>query len=281
MYDTIRASPFGLVARYITKDRLFTYPEERHGFQLPHNYASPSDRNSVHSLVPSIDSIDDKRKSEIPSEVPSERLNEVQRPSEHTKLEDRTTNLDVDIEKKQVLEPQPSNPGLIIVTWYSDDDQENPLNWKKWKKVWVGTVILLYTLSVYISASLYTAAIPTMQEKWSLGTVAVSVGLSIYVIGYGLGPLIMSPLSEIPQIGRNPPYIICFAIFVILCVPIALVDNFAGMLVLRFLMGLFGSPALASGGASFGDFCGPMLLPYAIALWAGGASAGPVRLPSA
>lgn len=113
------------------------------------------------------------------------------------------------------------------------------------------------------------------MESWNLGRVASSVGLSIYVIGYGLGPLIMSPLSEVPWTGRNPPYLIGKFIFVILCIPIALVDNFAGMLVLRFLLGVAGSPALATGGASYGDFATGMQLPYAIAIWAGGASAGP------
>jgi len=69
----------------------------------------------------------------------------------------------------------------------------------------------------------------------------------------GTGPLIFSPLSEIPVIGRNIPYLATFIIFVILCVPTALVDNFGGLLVLRFLQGFFGSPALATGGASMQD----------------------------
>lgn len=46
---------------------------------------------------------------------------------------------------------------------------------------------------------------------------------------------------------------ITFGIFVILCVPTALVNNFAGLLVLRFLQGFFGSPCLATGGASLQD----------------------------
>src|SRR5947207_13223654 len=68
-----------------------------------------------------------------------------------------------------------------------------------------------------------------------------------------MGPLIFSPLSEIPVIGRNIPYLVTFGIFVIVCVPTGLVDNFGGLLVLRFLQGFFGSPALATGGASMQD----------------------------
>lgn len=60
-------------------------------------------------------------------------------------------------------------------------------------------------------------------------------------------------MSEIPIFGRNVPYVATFAIYVILCVPTALVDNLGGLLVLRFLTGFFGSPCLANGGATMQD----------------------------
>lgn len=69
----------------------------------------------------------------------------------------------------------------------------------------------------------------------------------------GLGPLLFSPLSEIPSVGRNIPYIVTFGIFVILCAPTATVNNFGGLIALRFLQGYFGSPCLATGAASMGD----------------------------
>ena len=60
-------------------------------------------------------------------------------------------------------------------------------------------------------------------------------------------------IGEIPAFGRNLPYIVTFSIFVILCVPTALVNNIGGLLFLRFLQGFFGSPCLANGGASMQD----------------------------
>jgi len=60
-------------------------------------------------------------------------------------------------------------------------------------------------------------------------------------------------MSEIPLFGRNIPYIVSFALFVILSVPLALVHNYAGLLVLRFLVGFMGSPCLATGGATMQD----------------------------
>ena len=85
--------------------------------------------------------------------------------------------------------------------------------------------------------------------------------------------------SEIPIVGRNPPYIATFAIFVILCVPTALVENFAGLLVLRFLQGYFGSPALATGGASMGDMYSLLKLPYLLTFWVAAATCGPALGP--
>lgn len=53
--------------------------------------------------------------------------------------------------------------------------------------------------------------------------------------------------------GRKPVYIVTLAIFAILQIPTALSTNIAGLLVLRFITGFFGSPALATGGASVAD----------------------------
>ena len=41
--------------------------------------------------------------------------------------------------------------------------------------------------------------------------------------------MIFSPMSEIPQIGRNPVYVVTLIIFVVFQVPTALATNF-GML---------------------------------------------------
>jgi DHA1 family multidrug resistance protein-like MFS transporter len=92
--------------------------------------------------------------------------------------------------------------------------------------------------------------------------------------GYGIGPLIFSPLSEIPVIGRNPVYIATMAIYVLISLPAPLIHNFAGLMVLRFLQGFFGSPCLASGGASLGDMFDLMNLPYALVAWVSAAYCG-------
>lgn len=95
----------------------------------------------------------------------------------------------------------------------------------------------------------------------------------------GIGPLLFSLLSEIPSIGRNPPYIISFAIFVVISICLAVLDNFPAIVVLRFFQGFFGSPCLATGGATIHDIYSPSAAPYGIAIWVACIYCGPAIGP--
>lgn len=86
-------------------------------------------------------------------------------------------------------------------------------------------------------------------------------------------------MSEIPQIGRNPVYIITLAVFVILQVPTALAVNFGMLLAFRFITGFVGSPSLATGGASISDMYEPKKRTYGLAVWGIGAVCGPTLGP--
>lgn len=136
-----------------------------------------------------------------------------------------------------------------------------------------------YTLAVYMGSAIYAPSEPGVIEAFGVSETVASLGLALYVLAYGIGPMLWAPLSEIPTIGRNPPYIATLALFVVLTVPTALVNNIGGLLVLRFLQGFFGSPCLATGGASLGDMFSLMKLPYALSLWALFATGGPALGP--
>lgn len=91
--------------------------------------------------------------------------------------------------------------------------------------------------------------------------------------------MIWSPLSEIPQIGRNPIYIGNLFLFVVLQIPTALSVNFGMLLAFRFLTGFVGSPVLATGGATLADIWSPRKRAYAIGIWGVAAVCGPVLGP--
>ena len=275
MLDILRDSSLGQCLRLLSGGRIAEFPERLPSFQLPSQYGGAMEQeNSGNTIAPSGF-----------NESASESVNPIAPGQPHA--EDSEAN--VDGRKSDGSTPSTdrcdgprdrTNSGdpPASVTWYSSTDSDNPHNWSAMKKGWLSFVILLYTFVVYIGSSLYTASESDIVEKFGVSSIAASLGLSIYVIGYGVGPLLLSPLSEIPEVGRNPPYILTFTIFVLLCVAISLVQNFGGLLVLRFLLGFFGSPCLATGGASYGDFYTARAMPYVIALWGGGATLGPVSL---
>jgi len=175
--------------------------------------------------------------------------------------------------------PTRTDDGIVLVDWYTTDDPENPQNWKLGKKCYATFLICIYTLAVYMGSSIYAPAIEGVIDDFGVSVQVASLGLSLYVLAYGLGPMIFSPLSEIPAIGRNPPYIITFFLFVMFTWPAGLVRNFGGLASLRFLQGFFGSPCLATGGASLQDMFNLIYMPYLIAIWALTATCGPALGP--
>ncbi len=92
--------------------------------------------------------------------------------------------------------------------------------------------------------------------------------------------MFLSPLSEIPQLGRTSVYIITLALFVVLQVPTALAKNLGALLPLRFLAGFVGSPALATGGASLIGIWSPGNWAVVIGLWSLATVCRPVLGPS-
>jgi DHA1 family multidrug resistance protein-like MFS transporter len=170
--------------------------------------------------------------------------------------------------KSTVRAPTKTADGVILVDWYTADDPANPQNWPISKKSGVLLQLCFYSMAVYGASSMYVPGEQDVMGRFHVGATPAALGLAIYVVGYGVGPLIFAPLSEIAAIGRNWVYVPTFFLFVILSIPTAVVDNYAGLLVLRFLTGFFGSPCLANGGASVGDmvwsFFWGMLLPQTL-----------------
>ena len=153
------------------------------------------------------------------------------------------------------------------------------MNWSVPKKVFVAFEICLLTFSVYIGSAIYSAGTESIVQDFGVSQTKATLGLSLFVAGYAIGPMLWAPMSEIPQVGRNPIYIGTLVVFVIFQVPTALAVNFAMLLCFRFLTGFIGSPVLATGGASLADIFSPKKRAYAIGIWGISAVCGPVLGP--
>lgn len=163
----------------------------------------------------------------------------------------------------------------IIVTWDGDDDPENPRNWPLWLKAIFILEIGFLTTSVYMASAIYTPGVDKIIEQFNTTPVIATLPLTMFVIGYGLGPMVLSPMSENAIFGRTYIYLITLFIFVIFQIPISLTNDLTTLIILRFFSGIFASPALATGGASMGDITHIPYIPLTIALWSISAVCGP------
>ncbi|KAJ3457366.1 hypothetical protein MRS44_014507 [Fusarium solani] len=308
MADIIRDAPLGQVIRFVTRNKYLKYPEEKEDFKLPDPWITLMNNpdaivedapvenltvaaSSASSTVAADDDTKPKPKNSEPehdedpekADRPPLRLQRT-RSAQDTQAytADRLhADEEHEIEKVQSIPivPKKTKDGAILVDWYYSDDADNPHNWSNNKRLGISLIICLYTFVVYTSSAIYTSSTEGVMKAFGVSQLKATLGLALYVLGYGIGPLLFSPLSEIPRIGRNPIYIVTMFLFVIISIPTALVGNYPGLMVLRFLQGFFGSPCLASGGASLGDIYSLMALPYAMMAWVSAAYCGPALGP--
>ncbi|RAK87174.1 MFS general substrate transporter [Aspergillus costaricaensis CBS 115574] len=170
-----------------------------------------------------------------------------------------------------------SEKTLTVEDWATS--RENPHNWPVAKRVITSLVVYIYTFVVYSGSSMFITAVPLVMQELHLSEQRAMLGLSIYVLGYGVGPLLWGPLSEIPRIGRSVVYFGTFVAFILVTIGAAEVSNYSAFVFLRFMQGLFGSPCLANGGASMHDLYPESQFPYALALWVAAAYCGPALGP--
>lgn len=105
-------------------------------------------------------------------------------------------------------------------------------------------------------------------------SVVSTLAITLYVLGLGIGPMVISPLSEV--YGRLPVCHACDIAFVLLLIGNALVRTAAGFIVLRFLSGFAGGTPMALGGGTIADVTIPANRANAISLFSLGPLLGPV-----
>ncbi|KAK8024868.1 major facilitator superfamily domain-containing protein [Apiospora arundinis] len=117
---------------------------------------------------------------------------------------------------------------------------------------WVIVIIVgLGSLCLTCVSSIYTTTYGQMNPEFGISTIVGTLGLSTFVLGIALGPLLMSPLSEF--FGRRPIYLVSWGMFLIWLIPSAVAKNAATMLVARFFDGFAGSSFLSVAGGSVSD----------------------------
>lgn len=165
----------------------------------------------------------------------------------------------------------------FLIEFDGPNDPMNPMNWSTTTKVSQTALLASLTFVVTFASSVFSVASKSVAEKFGVSQEVTVLGVSLFVMGFALGPICWGPLSEL--YGRKPPLLIGFFIFAVFQIPVAVAQNLETIMLCRFFGGLFASAPLAIIGGAFVDFWGPVERGVAMCFFSAATFLGPVFGP--
>ncbi|GMM52913.1 spermine transporter [Starmerella bacillaris] len=175
--------------------------------------------------------------------------------------------------------PFPETPGPredYLVT-FAEDDPERPINWSMTRRVIAKGIASICITFVSWGSSVIAPASPQIKERFHIGNVPAALCVSLYVVGFAVGPMIWGPGSEL--YGRKLMLVTGMCGFTMFAFACATAENFQTLVICRFFMGTFGCTTLVVGPSISADLftvtqrgkavsavifclvCGPMVAP--------------------
>ncbi|RMJ24500.1 transporter [Aspergillus sp. HF37] len=164
----------------------------------------------------------------------------------------------------------------FVVSWIPDDAR-NPMRFSLLQKLTITITVSMATLVVSIASSAYSGAMKQVIDYFDVGHEVATLGLSLFVLGFALGPLFWAPLSEF--IGRQLPFFVSFGAMAALLAGCTGSQSIQALLVLRFFAGAFGSAPLTNSGGVISDMFAPEHRGLALSLFAAAPFMGPALGP--
>lgn len=82
----------------------------------------------------------------------------------------------------------------FLVTWI-DNDPVNPMNYSTAMKWAITMLVAIATLAVAFVSSAYSGGIAEILEEFRVAQIIGTLGISLFVLGFAIGPLLWAPLS--------------------------------------------------------------------------------------
>ncbi|KAK9487099.1 major facilitator superfamily domain-containing protein [Lipomyces starkeyi] len=165
-----------------------------------------------------------------------------------------------------------------LIGWDSDADPTNPKNWPKRVKIRVMIFVLVTAFMIPTASTLFAPGESIMAKEFGLtNSVVKQFTVSAYVLGFGYGPLMHAPLSE--MYGRKYVVVCSNFLFAALNIGCSEATSVAMFLVFRALSGVLGCAGMVVGAGIISDMYRPEETGRATALFLLGPIMGPVFGP--
>lgn len=153
------------------------------------------------------------------------------------------------------------------------DDLYKPINWPFRKKVITTMLYGFTTMGSTFASSVYAPASRQIAGDFGVGQEVSLLGLAFLLIGFGLGPLVWAPLSEV--YGRKPAVLIPYFIAACFSFGTGAAKDIQTILITRFFAGIFGSAPVTNTGGVLGDIWSPQQRGTALVFYAFAVVGGP------
>lgn len=162
----------------------------------------------------------------------------------------------------------------IILDFSGENDPEDPKNWPPSRKITNTILYGLLTMGATLASAIYAAGAQKIASEFHIHADIAALGTSVLLLGFGLGPLLWAPLSEI--FGRKLPVLVPCSLSVLFTIGTGFSTNVAAVLITRFLTGFCGSAPIAITGGALADMFVPEQRAVALLGYAGAVVGGPV-----
>ncbi|KAI1376643.1 MFS general substrate transporter [Hypoxylon crocopeplum] len=174
----------------------------------------------------------------------------------HSELETATPNQPGDNKEHDLEEggpmPEQKTRDPDIVDWDGPNDPANPLNWSTLKKTLHVLYVSLFVLYANLASTMFAPGAADLAREFNVtSSIVATFTVSIYVLGFMVGPLFFAPLSEL--YGRLVIYHVCNVIYLAFTLGCALSRNTAMFLVFRFIAGCAAAGPMTIGGGTIAD----------------------------
>ncbi|KAJ6095353.1 hypothetical protein N7486_006099 [Penicillium sp. IBT 16267x] len=116
------------------------------------------------------------------------------------------------------------------------------------------------------ASSAYSPAIPSIDKQYHISEEVGTLGISLFLFGVGLGPLLWAPCSEV--YGRKKAVLIPYAIAVVLSFATAVSKDVQSIMITRFFTGFFSSAPITNVGGVLADIWTPQHRAIAVTVYA-------------
>lgn len=136
------------------------------------------------------------------------------------------------------------------VTWLQGDARD-PMNYSTLHKCWITILVGMSTLASALTSSAYSGSLIEIIIRFKVSEEVSIVGISLFVLGFAVGPLLWAPLSEL--YGRRHVMNASALGLTAFTAGCAGAQNIETLLILRFFAGSMGAAPFAVSGGVIAD----------------------------